>query len=256
MQSWVQRVFLLLLFLLSFDASSFVFGAPQSLTPLVRRLSQRSINGETNAGRFSRGLPPLAPVRRASTTETARRSTTSDTVSFKGKIKVNSVVSHNTIGFLQLTGAHDRYVVGSASSADQFTATLFKQGITADADFLDSDAPAGHPFLAGLISPGAELLASNSNAAIVGNAPVQTAPGSTPQSGGSVSIPGSDYETAIWNYSPSPPTLIPSWVNFDGSQPVVSLVWDPVGQALYLTADPAAIILSHPGSQTVELSPI
>jgi len=189
-------------------------------------------------------------------TDTARRSTVSDTEVFKGKIKVTSAVDHNTIGFLQLSGAQDRYIVGSASSPDQFSATVFKQGVTSDVNFVDGDAPASHPFLAGLISPGVELLASNSNAAIVGDAPVQTSPGSTPQSGGSASIPGSEYETAIWNYSPSPPTLTASWVNHDGSQPPVAIVWDPIGQVLYLTANPSAIILSHPGSQTVELSPI
>jgi len=244
-----------LLFLLAFDLP-FVFGAPQAPPPLVRRLSQRFSNGETNAKRFARGLPPLPPARRASTTESAKRSTTSDTKAFKGKIKVTSVVDHNTIGFLQLSGSQDRYIVDSASSANQFSATLFKQGVTNNVNFVDGDAPASHNFLAGLISPGVELLTSNSNAAIVGDAPVQTAPGATPQSGGSVSIPGSEYETAIWNYSPSPPTLTASWVNHNGGHPAISIVWDPVGKTLYLTANPAAVILNHPGSQTVELSPI
>lgn len=70
MSSLVQRVFLLLLFLLAFDASSFISGAPQAPpTRLVRQLSQRRVNGETNAKRFSRGLPPLPPVRRGTTTE-------------------------------------------------------------------------------------------------------------------------------------------------------------------------------------------
>jgi hypothetical protein len=174
----------------------------------------------------------------------------------KKKIKVNSAVDHNTIGFLQLSGTGDRYIVGPANSPDQFSATLFKHGVTANVDFRDNDAPASHQFLAGLVSPGVELSPSNSNVAIVGDAPVQTAPGSIPQSGGSVSIPGSQYETAIWNFSPSPPTLTASWVNHDGSQLPVSIVWDPAGQNVYLTANPAAVILNHPGSQVVEFSPI
>jgi len=250
---------LLLLFLLAFDASSFVFGNPEPIpsSPVIRQLSRRRlVNGETNAKRFSRGLPPLPPVRRGSTTDSARRSTTSDISPFSGKIKVNSIDDHHTIGFLQLSGSQDRYIVDSASSADQFSATLFNHGVTANADFQDTNAPASHQFLAGLISPGIELLASNGNVAIVGDAPAQTSPGSTPQSGGSVSIPNNEYETAIWNYTPSPPTLIPSWVNHDGSQPAISVIWDPVGQTLYLTANPAAVILNHPGSQAVELSPI
>jgi hypothetical protein len=256
MSSSVQRVFLLFLLLLAFDASSFVFGAPQAPAPLVRQLSQRFVNGDTNAKRFARGLPPLPPVRRASGTETARRATTSDTQTFKGKIKVSSVLDHHTIGFLQLSANEDRYIVGSASTEHQFSATFFKQGVTASVNFFDNDAPASHPFLAGLISPGLELLVSNTNFAVVGDAPVQTSPGSTPQSGGSVSIPGSQYETAIWNYSPSPPTLTASWVNHDGSKPIIFIVWDTVRQTLYLTANPAAVIRDHPGSEVVELSPI
>jgi hypothetical protein len=220
---------------------------------LVRRLSQR-LGRDTNAERFSRGLPPLPPVRRGSSTETARRSTTSDTQSFKGKIKVNSAVDHNTLGFLQLSD--DRYIVGPANSPDQFSATLFKHGVTANVNFFDTDAPGSHPFLAGLVSPGLELFPSNRNAAIVGGAPKQTSPGSTPQSGGDASISGFEYETAIWNYSPSPPTLTASWVNHDGSQLPVSIVWDPVGKTVYLTANPADFILNHPGSQVVEFSPI
>jgi hypothetical protein len=70
MPSWSQRVFLLLLFLLSFDAVSFVFGAPQTpQTPTRRQLSQRLANGETNAKRFASGLPPLPPVKRGSPTD-------------------------------------------------------------------------------------------------------------------------------------------------------------------------------------------
>jgi hypothetical protein len=223
---------------------------------LVRRLSQR-LGRDTNAERFSRGLPPLPPVRRGSATETAEKSTTSDTRSFKGKIKVTSVLDHNTIGFLQLSGTQDRYIVGSASTADQFSATLFKHGVTASVDFTDTDAPASHPFLAGLIRPGDELSPSNLNAAVVGGAPVKTAAGSTPQSGGAVSIPGAQYETAIWDFSPSPPTLTASWVNHDGSQPTVWIVWDPSPSAtLYLTANPVPFLANHPGSQLVELSPI
>jgi len=252
MQSWVQRVFLLLLFVLACDPSSFVFGAPQTPTRLVRQLSRR-YDGETNAKRFARGLPPLPPMRRASLTESAKRSTTSDTETFKGKIKVNSAVSQSTIGFLTLSNSQDRYIV-DPNSANQFTSTVFKQGVTANAIFHDNNAPASHAFLAGLISPGLELLTSNSNVAIVGDAPAQTSPGSTPQSGGSVSIPGSEYETAIWNYVASPPTLTASWVNHDGSQPAISIVWDSAAQSLYLTANPAAVILNHPGSEVVELS--
>src|SRR5262245_12727063 len=79
-------------------------------------------------------------------------------------------------------------------------------------------------------------------------------PGSTPQSGGSTSIPGSEYESAIWSEGGSLQSVTAGWVNHDGSRPAVTLVWDPVGQTLYLTANPAAVILNHPGSQTVSLT--
>ena len=171
-----------------------------------------------------------------------------------GDIKVTSVVNQNTIGFLQLTGPQDRYIVGSSASADTFQLNVFTVGITTGVSPMDTNAPASHPFLAGLIAPGVELLTSNSNAAIIGDAPVTTAPGSTPQSGGSVSIPGSEYETAIWTFNASTETLGPGWVNHSGSQPAMSLVWDPVGQTLYLTANPAAVILNHPGAQSVNLT--
>ncbi len=35
------------------------------------------------------------------------------------------------------------------------------------------DAPVSHPFLAGRISPGIELFSSNTNSAIIGDAPVK-----------------------------------------------------------------------------------
>ncbi|KAF8324559.1 uncharacterized protein EI90DRAFT_3075072 [Cantharellus anzutake] len=236
-----------------------VFALPSFEKRELRRVApQLRARSDTNAKRLARGLPLLPPTLRrgASRTDSAKRAQNSDTRVWKGKIKVSSVVDQNTIGFLQLSGDKSRYIVGSASTADQFTATFFKQGVTSSVTFTDTNAPGSHPFLAGLISPGVEILASNSNAAIVGDAPVQTVPGSTPQSGGSVSIPGSQYETAIWDYTPSPPTAIPKWVNHDGSQPPISAVWDPVGQTLYLTANPSAVILNHPGSQTVEFAPI
>jgi hypothetical protein len=166
-----------------------------------------------------------------------------------GHIKVTSVNDQNTIGFLQLTTATDRYIVGSAASADNFQ---LDTAASSPFSLTDLDAPASHPFFAGLISPGIELLTTNSNAAVLGDSSVQTAPGSTPQSGGSPSIPGAEFETAI--VSPSGVSLSLRWVNHDGGQPSVSVVWDPVGQVLYLTANPTAVILNHPGSQTVQLA--
>jgi len=253
MPSWVQRVSFLLLFLLAFDASSLVFGTPQLPTRVVRQLAQPVRYGDTNAKRFARGLPPLPPVRRASRTDSARRSTTSDTEPFCGKIKVSSVQDQSTIGFLQLSDDRDRYIAGPASSATKFSATVSKQSVTYGVSFHDDNAPL---FLAGLISPGVELLLTNSNAAIIGGTQVQTTPGSTPHSGGPVSIPGSEYETAIWKYSASPPSLSPSWVDHDGNSPPISIVWDPVGKTLYLTANPTLVKQNHPGSETVELMPV
>jgi len=165
-----------------------------------------------------------------------------------GDIRVTSVASQNVIGFLQLTGAQDRYIVGSQSSANTFRLdTLLSQF-----SLLDTDAPASHQFLAGLISPGVELLTTNSNAAVLGDASVSTAPGATPQSGGSPSIPGSEFETAIWTRNGN--DLFPHWVNHDGSEPTMSIVSDPVSQVLYMTANPAAVILNHPGSQTASFA--
>lgn len=254
--AFLNRVLSLLFFFL---LSTSVFAIPTVDRPSnrLRRTAPQVRNpftGETNAKRLARGLPPMPPVRRASKTDTAKRSTTSNTVSKSHRIKVSSVVDHNTIGFLVLTGAQDRYIVGDASIAHTFSATVFSTGITTDVSWTDSGAPASHQLLAGLISPGVELLSSNSNAAIFGDAPVQTAPGSTPQSGGSASIPGSEYETAIWSYDSTSNGISPSWVNHGGSSPAVAIVWDPVGQTLYLTANPSAVILNHPGSQTVEFA--
>ena len=166
-----------------------------------------------------------------------------------GDIAVFSVTSQSLIGYIQLTNSQDRYIVGSQSSAD-----TFQTDTSASSPFsiLDLDAPASHPFFAGLISPGIELRTTNANAAVLGDSLVSTAPGSTPQSGGSVSIPGAEYETAIWSLIGN--DLSPRWVNHDGSQPSMSIVWDPVGQTTYLTANPAAVILNHPGSQTVSLA--
>jgi hypothetical protein len=167
-------------------------------------------------------------------------------------IEAISTNGQNTIGFLQLDSPQDRYIVGAAASEDSFTVN--GSGLSGNS-FLDTNAPASHDELAGLISPGVELLATNANAAVMGDSSVSTAPGSTPQSGGSPSIPGSEYETSIWSLSGTPGnyTMTPEWVNHDGSTPSETMVWDPMGQTLYLTANPAAVILNHPGAQSVTL---
>ena len=146
------------------------------------------------------------------------------------------------------------------------------------------DAPASHQFLAGLVSPDVELSPSNSNVAIVGDAPVQSV------------LPWTSYTTSLilflsgpWFYSPkwrfclnsrqsiwdgylelftipsnsygimgqsrwkfvlqSSPLSRVNWILL-GQLPV-SIVWDPVGQTVYLTANPAGVILNHPGWQVV-----
>src|SRR5262249_9055459 len=154
-----------------------------------------------------------------------------------GNIEVHAS-SNALIGYLSLTAAQDRYIVGSQASAN-----TFQRDTAASSPFslVDLNAAASHPYLAGLISPGIAFLTSNSNARVFGDAPVQTAGGSPPQSGGSPSIPGSEYETALWSLTGN--ALSVGWVNHAGSQPSMSIVWDPVGQVLYLTANPAAVIL-------------
>lgn len=77
-------------------------------------------------------------------------------------IKVSSAVNQNTLGFLQLTGAQDRFVVGGVNSADTFSFTNPSTVITNGVDIVSQNAPASHLHLAGLISPGVELLPSNS----------------------------------------------------------------------------------------------
>jgi len=165
-----------------------------------------------------------------------------------GNIAAHSVNGGALVGYLDLTAGQDRYLLNALASAN-----ILDLDTSASSPFslLDQDAPASHRFFAGLISPGIELLTTNSNAAILGDSPVTTSPGSTPQSGGSVSIPGAEYESAIWSRSGSDLSL--RWVNHDGSSPATTTVWDPVGQTLYLTANPAAVILNHPGSQAVNL---
>jgi len=255
--AFLNRVVALLVFLL---LTTSVFAVPNVGRPSdqLRRTAPQVRNpftGETNAKRLARGLPPLPPVRRGSKTDTAKRSTTSNTVSISNTIQVTAA-GGGTIGFLQLDGAQTQYIVGSASSPSTFTATVFNTGVTTDVTFTDTGASASHPFLAGLIAPGVELQSTNTNSAILGDAPVQTAAGSTPQSGGSPSIPGTDYETAIWSYDSTSKAITPSWVNNDGTSPAVSIVWDPVGATIHLTANPSGVILSHPGSVEVEFTAV
>ncbi|KAH8824559.1 hypothetical protein DL96DRAFT_1818257 [Flagelloscypha sp. PMI_526] len=185
----------------------------------------------TNGERMRRGMPLNAPVRRDPTR--TRRSQPSGTPpkTFTGRIKVSSIANHNTIGFMQLSDAKDRAIVGGANSASHFT---FVEG---SGQAITCDDCNGKNF--GLaVSPGVILSPSNSNAAIV-----------SPQGG----IPGAQYETNVWTYLDTPTKPVDVyWTNSDGSQPTESYVWDPIGETLYVTANPAAVILNHPGAQTVE----
>ncbi|KAF8324545.1 uncharacterized protein EI90DRAFT_3075014 [Cantharellus anzutake] len=246
-----------LFFLLLFTASVFAFPAHRRE---LRRLAPQlrdPVHGETNAKRFANGLPPLPPAWRrnirASRTDAAKRAQGSGTTTWSGRIKVTGASGGGALGYLTLTSAQDRYIVGKASSADTFTATLFQSGITQSVSFKDTNAPSSHPYLAGLVSPGSPLRTTNQNFATLGDS-VQTSPNSTPQSGGGVSIAGDEYETAIWDYDASSQNIAPKWVNHDSSTPAISILWDATGQAIYLTANPTGVTSAHPGSQIVTLS--
>ncbi|KAF8314584.1 uncharacterized protein EI90DRAFT_3090038 [Cantharellus anzutake] len=242
-----------LFFLLLFTASVFAFPAHRRE---LRRLAPQlrdPVHGETNAKRFANGLPPLPPAWRrnirASRTDAAKRAQGSGTTTWSGRIKVTGASGGGALvgAFLSLLGLINSYIVGKASSADTFTATLFQSGITQSVSFKDTNAPSSHPYLAGLVSPGSPLRTTNQNFATLGDS-VQTSPNSTPQSGGGVSIAGDEYETAIWDYDASSQNIAPKWVNHDSSEHASDLnLVDATGQAIYLTANPTGVTSAHLG---------
>jgi len=213
---------------------------------------RNSVTGETNAKRLARGLPPLPPAKRASGTDTAKRSTTSQTVSKHGNIKATDT-DGNTVGYLALTGTFNNlwyHVVSTADTSATFNTVVYSSGITTGASLQD---PRPNMYLAGLNHPGVELLPSNKDSAIVGFSPL-TSFGSVPQTTGQPSIAGDEYESAIWTIDASTWAISPTWVNQDNSSPPMTLLWDPTATQFYITANPHGVMSKCPEAYVVTFS--
>jgi len=231
MSSFINRVALLFSFLL---LSTSVFAAPTfDKRSQLRRDSSR---GETNAQRFARGLPPLAPVwkARGSRTFAAKRTVPSnipsvDTALTTGTITVSN--SQGVIGALQFVNGY--YIVSNEDPA-AFSNT--------GANFYD--AATGY-YLAGLITPYTNLESDASTYATLGGSP-STGGGVPPQSDGTASIPDTSYESAIWSTSNG---VSPTWVNYDYTTPEVTLV--SFANDVYITADVDGFTGTHPGAEVV-----
>jgi len=225
---------LLFVLLFVFDVG-LVAARPQSLQhrspDRLTYYNDSSIN--TNAKRFSRGLPPLAPFLKRNPTDvdTARRSQASQALQCS-KLGVIKVVDAQTAKVKGYVSKHYSLEM-KKSQAQIFSSTVFTSGQTVDINLrIDK-----HHYLAGLIRKNEQLgNGGNKNAAILGNS-YSTKPGATPQSFSKKY----DVETAIWTYNRNGDSLTATWVNYPGQTPSSTSThayWIQDEHMFYLTDSP------------------
>ncbi|KAF8337964.1 uncharacterized protein EI90DRAFT_2525177 [Cantharellus anzutake] len=137
--------------------------------------------------------------------------------------------------YLELNGA--KYGQGSG---DGFSATVQNNGITHSMNIKDNKAPTTRPYLAPLLDLKSSTLYAKWSYAYLGTSE-STQLNATPQSGGAVSVTGTTYESAVWEYNPDTYTITPTWVDSDHNILTLSIVWGEKEQKFYLTTDPSGV---------------
>jgi len=175
-----------------------------------------AVTRETNAGRFARGLPPLAPVRRTRT-GTAKRTQPSsvDTEHPQAwRIEARQASDGTTVGY-----------VASDPSGSQL-------------NLLDKHKDASNEVIRVEYS-GSSLYTKHSKSpnpfyvGCSGTLPLAVGSPNVLQLTGVESGPSA----AIWNVDPSTSELTATWINPDNSQVQPFFAYDPEQDALFLTGD-------------------
>ncbi|KAL1747822.1 hypothetical protein HDZ31DRAFT_80122 [Schizophyllum fasciatum] len=189
---------------------------------------------ETNAQRFARGLPPLAPayLRRTSGTESAEQGHPSakPPVTYTGRLEVRLADGHVLGSVRNWEGASSISGVAFGGSDEELSVSFSTSGGNKPFDILATNPKFPAPYYVGAY--GNSALAKGSYATIGFNNVGQTPAGSKP-----VKVNDAYYESAIWTFNPKTKGLTPHFVNPDGSKPKTQLVYDARANALFFVGD-------------------
>jgi len=232
----------------------------RSNRPWDRTIPQRSTEIAldrltTNAERFARGLPPLSPKRKASGTESAKRSTISPSLYspslYSGSIKV-SKTNGDAVGFMSKDLQSGLYTLDT--SVDNTLAVTFTTKASGTSDQIEIRDASNHrissPYIGGVIPSGGNLGPGSANyVQIVGVD--HTNSGALPAS----SIGNGGIESSIWTYDSSTNKIAAQWINYDSSSPTTSIYYDPTaGGSFALTGDGELYQAAHPSAYPVVFS--
>jgi len=187
---------------------------------------------ETNADRFARGLPPLAPSRR----ETAKRQQNSQaSVPRSGRIQVRDDRNGNSYGYVQNgpTGPGGVNPGNDLAYTNLFVVydTIQKSVLCLDSQF----SGIGLYFGAAVI---ADILGADSIVYVVLT---------------NVEIGIETAEAGIWNYNEVTGELTAVWENIDGSTVVVSCAYNVVENTLVLVGNRDGFVGQYPDYVPVKL---
>ncbi|KAL1674042.1 hypothetical protein EV122DRAFT_254766 [Schizophyllum commune] len=193
-------------------------------------LVARAAPFETNAQRFARGLPPLAPVnlRRTSTgTDSAEHGHPSakPPVAYSGHLQVRNAADGSVLGYLSTSSLFGIDYAGGDHLAVSFTTS----GGYKPFDLLATNAK----FTPSYIGAGGNPTLAKGSSATLGFSNVgQTPAGSKPVKHGD-----SYYESAIWTFNPQTKQFTAHYVNPDGSKPKTQLAYDAHANGLFFVGD-------------------
>ncbi|KAL1701922.1 hypothetical protein EV121DRAFT_262585 [Schizophyllum commune] len=193
---------------------------------------------ETNAQRFARGLPPLAPsnLRRTGTgTDSADHGHPSakPPVSYSGRLQARTA-DGTVVGFVRnFEGAASISGISFGSSDEELHVSFSTSGGYKPFDILATNPNFPAPYYVGAAGTGP--LAKGSYASVAFTNVGQTPAGSKPVKSGENS-----YESAIWTFNPQTKQFTAHFVNPDGSKPKTQLAYDARANELFFVGDLAA----------------
>ncbi|KAI9440896.1 hypothetical protein H4582DRAFT_1939909 [Lactarius indigo] len=188
------------------------------------------VKRETNADRFARGLPPLAPTRRSS----AKRHQNSQ-VPRSGRIQVRDHGNGNSHGFIQNgpTGPHG---VNHGDNSDY-----------SDLNVIYNPAEKSIYCLGPRFTGNGFYLGAPDSSSILGDHSTAYVTITN------VEIGVTTAQAGIWIIDAVTGELTAIWVNHDGSTVTVSCVYHSVDNILILVGDPDAFISQNQGWELVKL---
>ncbi|KAG9108579.1 hypothetical protein FRC07_008429 [Ceratobasidium sp. 392] len=221
------------------------------------------VEAGTNAKRFAKGLPPLAPRTRrrhpqrgaphrlGTRVQAAPRAQTSPTPPENQKCNILVKTGDATLGYITPSfntfGEYGTFQPGPAGALE--ISFSYSPDSPSQLDFLATNGPSStYPYMGavmGYASDSDNFSQGSYNYAYVAGTQ-QTPSGSPPVVGDSsfgtaTGIPG-DYESAIWTYDPATQAISAQWINTDGSAPGTHLLYANDGNdAILLTGDPATL---------------